>query len=255
MRTEILCLTHGKDMALLQAGLLPSIERFATGFQAVRVVVPDHERMLFANALPGWVKLGSYPEVRGKGMVQHEGEICRADHWCNEADAVLHMDADTMFVSPVSPASYFHEGKPILWRERFERFRLSHQNRYGWKAAVLAACGIDPEWETMCRHPAVHLRRTYGLTRAAVEQHTGKAFMEYVLSCRNEYPQTFAEFPALGAVAIALTPEQYHFINIESDVPNPCEHVIQFWSHGGLDFVHHAGDKSTRERIADILNA
>lgn len=241
MRVEIICVTFGRDLDFCRA-MLNSIEKFAKGFAAVHLVVPEHERPLFEAAVPVWVTLHSYPEESGNGMIQHEAEILMSDIWCPQADAILHMDADCIFTQPVSPYAYIYDGKPILYRERFENFYLTHPIRYGWKETVQKAIGIDPEWETMVRHPAIHIPKVYQTTRRIIEAVNQKPFYDYVMSCRNEFPQDFAEFPTLGAVAIEFFPELYNFIDYNAagkDYPYRVanDRMISFWSHGGLDHV------------------
>lgn len=241
MRVDILCVTFSRDVPFLRA-MLASVEKFATGFGATHLVVPSHEHELFASWLPSWVILHSYPEIAGKGMIQHEAEILRADFWCPLADAILHLDSDCIFTQPVTPLDYLHEGRPIIYREHFETFPLAHPIRYGWKKTVRAATGIDPVWETMVRHPAIHLRTLYPAVRILIESYTGMSFYDYILSCQNEFPQTFAEFPTMGAVAIVHFPQFYRFVDFDGggkDYPYrvATDRMISFWSHGGLDAV------------------
>jgi hypothetical protein len=134
-------------------------------------------------------------------------------------------------------------GRCVLYRERFENFR-HYAARYSWKKCVLDATGIDPEYETMVRHPAVHPRWVYAQVRKVIRDHTGHSPETYILSCSNAFPQTFAEFPAIGAVVIKHFPGAYHFVDFTVTNPDGSytyqhgrDKVKAFWSHGGIDPV------------------
>ena len=249
MKVAILMVTYGKDLEFAERSLR-SIEKFASGFSEVRVVVPYQDWIAF-NAIAGSATVDSFVEAKGKGMVHHMAMICRGDMILPEADAILHMDADCLFTEPVTPADYIVNGKPVLVRQRYEDFKETQRTRYSWKKCVLAATGIDPEWETMCRHPSVHLPCVYAKTRELIRAWTGIDYESYILSCRNEFPQTFAEFPTLGAVAWEYFRDRYDWVDVK-DTPRPK--LKDFWSHGGMDMVNDRHPNQTaRQAIADIL--
>ncbi len=58
-------------------------------------------------------------------------------------------------------------------------------------------------------------------------------FEDFVLSGRNEFPQTFAEYPTLGAFAWAFHQYEYHWIDIDKEPPPP-DRQKTYWSHGGI---------------------
>ena len=114
----------------------------------------------------------------------------------------------------------------------------------------------------MVRHPNVYLREVYGLTRDTILQHVQMDWAEYILGCRNTYPQTFAEFPTLGAVAIKFTEDRYHWISCNR-LPDGTWEVLpadreqlcfSAWSHGGLEMVNdrHPG-MTARQKCEEIL--
>jgi hypothetical protein len=239
VKVRIFIVSFHRDVEFLRY-CLKSIQKYATGFEGVTIAVPINEHLLF-----DWVKdygadLGVFEEDPAKGMMHHEYEKMTADIWCPSADAILHLDSDCMFWEPASPDDFFVNGKPILFRERYAT--LKNKLRLHWKKAVFDATGIDPEWETMVRHPAVHLRETYAITRTVIFGHTKRPVREYILSCRNEFPQEFAEFPTLGSVAIAHIPGKYHFVEYDVTTPDggypydrERDFVTAHWSHGGIE--------------------
>ena len=248
MNVPILMVTYAKDIEFAWASLR-SIEKYATGFSGVKIIVPNPDVPAF-KAIAGQAEVIGFDECPGKGMCHHMALICMADLFCNTADAILHLDADCLFTEPVSLEDYVIDGKPVLVRQRYSEFP-EQRTRYSWKKCILAATGIDPEWETMCRHPSVHLPETYRRTRFLIERTTGQNFLAYILSCRNIYPQTFAEFPTLGAVAFAHYPERYHWIDWANCPPAKLK---DFWSHGGMEMVNDRHPENTaRECIERIL--
>lgn len=261
-KVEILIVTHAKDIEFLRYCLL-SIHTYAAGFQRVKILVPERERGMF-----DWVKRASvtyFNEPEGKGMMAHEIEKCRADEHCPNADFILHMDADCMFMRPTTPADFVKDWRCLSVCEPYAK--ITNKNRFIWRDCVKAATGLVPTHEYMVRHPQVHPRDAYYLTRAAVEKFTGQTFNNYVLSCRSEFPQGFAEFPTLSTVGRTLLPSSYDYreydkvadmllCNVHPDTFQYVyqlerDHVVEFWSHGGIgrykadceDIIHRRAKK------------
>lgn len=63
-------------------------------------------------------------------------------------------------------------------------------------------------------------------------------FRDYVLSCKNSFPQTFAEFPSLGAFAWQFFREWYEWVDLDelmaAKMPIPKDKQTTFWSHQGI---------------------
>lgn len=252
MNTALMMVSYKKDFEFATFAC-QSTHKFATGFSDKLIVVPHEDVEKFsAMAVPLGFRVEGFDERPGKGMLHHMAIICEADLWLPEADAVLIQDSDCVFLSPVSPADYLTEDKPIIFRDKFERFK-NYSERYSWKQCVFTATGINPEWECMCRHPLLHLVVVLKRTREIIGQHTRQDWKEYILAGRNKYPQTFTEFPTLGAVAIEHFPELHHFVDWPFE-GQPAAKLKDFWSHGGVDFEtdRHPG-KTARQCIQEIL--
>jgi hypothetical protein len=179
-----------------------------------------------------------------KGMLHHEAMICRADEFC-KADFILHTDSDCHFVEPVTPEDFIFDGKPVLVKKPFAGLEKITPNSiyHHWKEAAEAALGFEVEFETMCRHPTVHYSWLYKQVREHIEKHVRMPFDEYVLSQRNEFPQSFAEFTTLGAYVIKFHHDKYYWFeavlppgNSDFDyIPyRPPDKSSQRWSHGGI---------------------
>lgn len=154
----------------------------------------------------------------------------RSDEWCPGADFILHTDSDCVFTEPVSPEDYFVESKPVLLYASYEWLCRDYPTLRCWQTASQFALGFTIEHEFMRRHPAVHYREVYRKSRELIEAHHGKSVDDYIKRQTNTFPQTFAEFPTLGAVAWKFFHDRYHWINTER-TPHPKDKIRQAWSH------------------------
>ena len=252
VNVAILMVTYAKDVEFAKYSLR-SIKKYAKGFAGVTLVVPRTDRVAFQWAQDESLvaQIIVFDEVPGKGMLHHEVLVCMADQLCPTADAILHVDADTMAWKPFTPEDYAPRGLPLLVRELYEECGKRNTNRLIWQGVVEKAIGLRPDWETMVRHPQIHLRDVYRVTREMVERHTGKKFSDYVLSCQNAFPQGFAEYPTLGAVALEHFRGHYTLVDYDHDRDGrECalpagtnfqyiyrrdrDKFVEFWSHGGI---------------------
>lgn len=255
-KTSILMVTYAKDFEFARYAFY-STTKFATGFHEKIVVVPDRDVQLFLpEARKHGFEVVGFAERSGAGMLHHMVKILEADELCS-GDYILHMDADCLFTKPTTPDVYFRDGKVELWREAYEDFK-DYAVRYSWKKCVRDAIGIDPVWETMCRHPNVHYRGVYAYTRTLIQTMHGD-WREYILRCRNEFPQTFAEYPTLGTVALECYAERYLPVTIGVTGRTPElvreHHMTAHWSHAGIDepCQYHDDSKPARVLIHRLL--
>lgn len=245
-RVEILIVTFARDMDFLRY-CMKSIRQYASGFYGTTIVVPSHEVGLY-----DWVrkeaKVVYFDEPAGKGMMAHEIQKCRADEWCPAADFILHLDADCMFFRRVTPADYVKNWQGLMVGESYAS--ITNPNRHIWKKCVEDATGYTPTHDCMVRHPQIHPRQVYQATRDAVEAFTGRSFNEYVLSCRNEFPQGFAEYPTLATIGLRNFRLFYDFTEYDHAADakltsQPAgsfqyayrrdrDFVTEWWSHGGI---------------------
>jgi hypothetical protein len=241
MKVSIFIVSCGKHFTWLEYAL-KSIEKFARGFHEVMVVIPNNEPwgevsdVINSYHGPVPLRVFSDEEWPNKGMLWHEWMILNAETICKDAEYILHTDSDCVFTEPVSPEDYFVEGKPVLMYARYEWCcqRFNNPNFMHWKTAVENALGGVSEFEFMRRHPAVHLRDVYTLTRDLIFRNTGKTPQDYIIGCREEYPQGFAEFPTLGEVAWRHFHGRYHWHNQET-TPRPKDKLMQLWSHASIE--------------------
>lgn len=240
MKTEILIVSFQRDLEFLRCALR-SIQKFARGFSGVTVLVPHQEEAMFGFVTKMGFKLIGYQEWSKNGFMAHADQIIHADQWCPEADAILFMDSDCLFWEEAEPFDYIYaRRRPILYRERYDT--LTNKLRLNWQAAVISATGITPYWETMVRHPAIHIPEVFQKTRELIKQRTQMSATLYINGCVGTFPQSFAEFPTLGAVAIEHFADRYHFVDHDVRTPDggyDYQHgrdkMIALWSHHGVE--------------------
>jgi len=216
-RVEIHIVSFRQDLEWCRYAIR-SVRKYASGFGGVTLVVPRADAAMFEGMAD---RLVTFNQRRWKGFLHHMIMVHRADEACPDADFVLHMDSDCLFVEPVTPEDYVRDGKAVMMRERFELIRTAYTGRFRsgaarfrWKQVAEKALGFAVDYETMVRHPSVHPRGLYSEVRRHVERTHGVPFDEYVFGCgsRNRY----TEFPILGAYALKVHPERYEWIDARS---------------------------------------
>lgn len=244
MKTSILIVTHKKDFRYL-VYCIRSINKFARGWEDVTILFPETDWSEFTTMIGPEIMgqdtikyrpIGS-PEWEGKGMLWHEWQVTCADHWCPNVDFIAHFDSDCIFTGPVSPEAFIKEGKPILRYELFESIGRRHPGVLRWKEAAESCLPFPVPWECMRGHPEVYHIGLYARTRELMEMKLGESPEKWVFRQQNTFPQTYAEYPTLGAVAMQTFTDKYIPFD-QSKEPNPDRAetpVIQFWSHGDPD--------------------
>lgn len=239
MTCDILIVTFRRDFVYLKYCLL-SIDKFARGFNGVTLLVP-HEDVDGAKELVEAtdtadfpVKVVGYEERPGKGMLWHMRQIMYADQWCS-AEMIAHMDGDCVFDSQITPEDFLQDGKIILRFEPFSSICKRHDAMSRWQDCTQKILPFPVLHETMRGHPEVYHRSTYPLAREIIQHKINIRIDEYILSCQNEFPQTFCEHVTLGNVAMHKQPEKYHGVRQLTDCPTPDNRVFQAWSHGPID--------------------
>lgn len=246
MKSEILIVTYAKDLEWLEYSL-QCIQRFVTGFESVKIAVPtvDLKRFLplesrYKTADQKPILIKQYLEYPEKGMMNAQVMKLYADVLCPDADLIFHIDADCLFHAPVTPDDYLCEGRPVLICTLFDGIP-EHRAEHIWRNNAMRALGLPKEdvlYETMQRHPGVFKRELYPILRDWIERVHNTPFHQYVLEQKNDFPQGFAEFPTIGALAIHLdkineTKNYEVVVKGLNDDPHPHvkNKLTQLWSH------------------------
>lgn len=238
MNVPIFCVTFCRDREWT-AYLLGSIQRRCRGFSEVVLVVPFRDIEMFrpltafktADERP--VRVKGFHEREGKGMLHHEVMIHFADTFCPEADVILHVDGDCVFLADVTPETYMLDGKPILLYVPFAEIDKGlpyDRHAMAWQECTERCLGEPVTNESMIRHPMMHIREVYPEVRRHIADRQGVAFDEYVLAQKPDHPEGHAEFTTLGHWAMTRHPSRYHTINVH-DNPRPEAHMYSGWTH------------------------
>ncbi len=240
--------TFARDLEWLGYSL-KSVLKYAHGFEGVTIVVPtwDYEKFKHFESwgrsdLP--IKVRVFMEYPGRGFLHHLAMKCSADIVDPWATHILHLDPDCLFNQPVTPDDYFAFDRPVLYFEEYADIKRASEEgvynkdwsvRYQWKAVTERAVGFECPVETMCRHPAIHPRETYALTRAHIEAAHQTTFLDFVLRQKLSFPQGFGEFNTLGAIAFKMRHDEYHWVRVGPYVSKPPfpEKLTQLRSHDG----------------------
>ncbi len=260
MKSGFLWVTYGKDLEWFRISAR-SYSKFARDFTWAKCVVPRVDEEAFRPICDAnGIQLCSFDEWPGKGHLHQQFMKCYGDCHFPEADYIFHGDADCVFAEEARPTDWLIEGKVFLTFQDFSNFLKKpvypgeemdfmgchglkvdfSRGQYFWKFAADVALGWSVVRECMQSMPIVHCREVYLRTREAVEKQHG-SFEGYVRSCRNQFPQTFAEFPTLGAVAHRDFSDRYIWWDVSAH-PNPkWGKVLQSHSHSGFDLPHDYG--------------
>lgn len=241
MNVELFIVSYRRDFPWL-AYALRSIRKFATGFSGVTVLVPDSDTVelvelalkLWAPPVPFHLVVKGFSETPGKGFLDHMAQLLCADIYSSEPDFFLHFDSDQIFREPVTPQDYFMDGKPRILKEPYERLETVHPGRFYWKGVTERTLGFETPFETMCCPCQIYPRSIYRYVREHIEKLHAMPFRDYVLSQRNEFPQTFGEHNSIGAYALKFYPDVFHWIEVPRET-RPRDKAVQFWSHRSPD--------------------
>jgi hypothetical protein len=239
---HVLYVTFRRDFKWLDYSL-QSFQKYASGFKGVSIVVPTSDYEMFLPYVKKFstpecpVSLKTFMEFPQKGFLHHLAMKCYGDVLCPKATHVLHMDPDCLFSKPVTPDDYFVDGKPVLVIEPYSALPERHPGRYNWKKVTEFALRFECEYETMCRHPAVHEKWVYKKVRSHIEREHETPFLDFVLKQQNKFPQGFGEFNTIGAWVHKFAPDFYHFIDRGDldDKNDPPSKLTQMWSYQGTD--------------------
>lgn len=223
-RTHILIVSFHRDFEFFQY-CIRSYKRFCQGgFTGITVVVPHQDENLFRPFCEQHgVIMRSYFEARGKEFLHHQVVKCEAELWVPaDTEVVAHIDSDCFFHKPFHADCYFFNGLPRLTKEPYEDFEW-YPARYSWKRCVDYALGGDHKFETMTQHPELYWIDSYRRVRDHIERRHHFPFTQFVLLQRNEFPQTFCEFPTMGAFALEYDGDRYQQI---LDIHHPG----RFWA-------------------------
>jgi hypothetical protein len=244
MKTALLWNTYEGDIEWFRYSA-SSFSKFARGrFHFVACLVPSRHRDSFrAPCEQHGITLLDHPDWHDKSFNWHQMWQCQADLLFPEADAIWHMDADTVFAAPSGPEDWMRDGKIICPFVTFDHLlqAAGREGNWQWKSRVDDAIGGDVKLATMTGHPHAHYRNVYARVREEVARKNPMGFERYVQRQQNSFPQGFCEFETLGAIAQNFYHNDYHWLDIQKELHPSTGRVAASYSHGGLDAAHEYG--------------
>lgn len=233
MICDIFIKTYPTDYPWLKY-CLRSIGKFASEFRKTVIVspAPYHDSIGLGFDWV-WQERHEY----GLGNPRFDGYLSQqvfklyADTFTDDADYILHIDSDTIFTRPVTPETYFTDGK-IDW------MMTPHAMiETPWQPITEKFLGMPApfsvSFEFMRRPPQMIPRWLYASLREFCVQKHGCTLSEYIM--KQPY-RAFSEYNALGAFAFYFHHDKFNWINT-AEVPEnewPPLTVLQKYSHGGL---------------------
>lgn len=228
---DIFIKTYPPDYEWLEY-CLRSIERFAIGFgkTVISYSEPDVNKthpvspMFPFDFLKGCkvVNVGDQPD----GYLWQQVIKLDADKY-TDADYILYLDSDTILAKPVTPQTFFENGK-IVWM-----MTPWAKTSTPWQPIIEKFLKRPVAFEFMRRAPQMVPRWLLSDLRSFCEIEHGMSMDAYVMS---QPDRGFSEFNALGAFAFEFRQEKFHWIDTvripEKDWPELV--VDQRWSRGGL---------------------
>lgn len=183
----------------------------------------------------------SAPEPNGQGFLTQMILKCEPDLYAPGYDNYMHWDSDCLLTRPTALLDFWPEDRPRVYCGSYsELFKHAPHLRL-WQHAVAKCLGHTPPLEFMRCFPISFPARVYPSTRRRVELVTKRRFSDYVYSCRNEFPQTFAEFNTLGAWAWLEHPRDVDFKDWSNGPSWGWDRVHQYHGPAGPDFRAIAG--------------
>lgn len=230
---EIVIVTFVRDFSYLEY-CLKSIDKFATGFEVVTILIPQKDLAQMLEPSFRWnikhpVRIKTFDEWPGAGFLHHMFAVMTTDDWkTGKSGYCAHIDADCVFTEPVTPQDYMRDGKPMLRYEEFDSLCARHPAHMEWFNCTSQCLPFPVKYETMRAHPAVYHVDTYARARERIREKTGEEVDTYIRRQKNSYPQTFCEFVTLGNVAMHDHADKYTLVRQNGDTPEPYNKVIQF---------------------------
>lgn len=202
-----------------------SIAKFARGFRKLVILFPKGSEMPPFDVATGYDMPIQTIEVVEAGDSYLFQMCCKANaHEFTDASFVVHIDSDCVLTQPITPESFFHEGKPIWYMTKYSEIEVP------WKPFTEKFLGEPVEYEFMRRLPMLVPRKLHETVANWCLWKHKQRLTDYILSQPN---REFSEFNILGALAYSRRYQEYHWIDTTTvEMPEPFG--IQHFSHDGV---------------------
>lgn len=215
---------------------LRSIDKYASGFRKVVLVMPNHGAGVVMPASlqkPGSYELKVVTDSE-PGYLWQQAVKLEADKY-TDADFILYMDSDCLFTRTVTPQDFLIDGKA-----RWEFSSNMRDDQRVWVPVMHKFLGRKPQAEFMQRHPFMVPSWALPEIRQFCRYRHGVEMSDYIMAqadAKNALALTFSEWNCLGFFLHEFHHERIAWVEENSPQWKP-DCVKQFWSHGGLSFEH-----------------
>lgn len=222
------------------AGALPTVDVFirsyhrdrawlALALRAIRVHLRGHRSVVVVLPRASAGRMGDLAEQAGIDVAVHYCENWADDYLgqqvtklhadtYTDADVIVHVDADQLFLAPCDVAQLFDGG-----RVRVDyRATGGRPPGDGWGSCAADFFGQPLPWDMTVPPPLALPRHVYGALRAQCEQRHGVSMPAYAL---QRGADRFCEFALLRAQALLFAPDCCSW---QEQHPLPQCHT--FWS-------------------------
>ena len=200
---------------------LRSIQKFATGFRDIVIVIPDTDSLDHLTA----ERVIKVKESGDPYMFQQAVKMS-ADEY-SDADFFSFVDSDCIFTEAVTPETFMTDGK-VNWLHT-PWSQIADDTSKVWSEVMRRCIGEDPPAEYMRRHPQMIPRWALQEFRGFVAEKHGVSLEHYILSQPGRY---FSEFNCIGFYLWLYHREKIHWMDTTDGIPPTV--LIQKWSWGGL---------------------
>lgn len=204
MTTDIFIKTCNHD-AEYHKYCLESIEKYCSGFRNTVVVEGEHP----------------------KGYLQQQVVKLHADEH-TDADYILITDSDTLFNQPVTPESFFRDGKIIWMITPYDEAMMASPGTRAWYECMKDFTGVAPLHEKMRRQPFMIPSWLFKEVRQFCWTRFGRTMEQYVME-----RGVFSEFNCIAHYAWLHHHEKFYWMDSSVECPPPV--VRQFWSHDKIE--------------------
>lgn len=230
MKVDLFVKTWSGDFQWLYY-CLESVKKFATNYNELIIIVPEHEKQKFADmnyVLPERTQI-FYVKEEGHGYL-FQMYIKMQAHKYSNADYIKYLDSDCIFNKPFDAHSLIYDGKPEMLMTKYLDEAGNNKLGHGicWKAPTEETLRQKVDYEFMRRHIICYHRQTL----VDFEEWFVHDLKQWV-AFRN-FDQSFSEFNVLGAFAYIYQNDKYKFVDTDKDWIYVDQQVNQYFSHGGI---------------------
>lgn len=233
--------TYEGDIEWLRYCLL-SIHRNLVGWDEIVICIPKGQESKLAGLITT-ERVVLSPNYKDDYIGQQISKLQSFRHI--QGDFVLFVDSDLIFHPGADVAGYFHDGKPVILKESYDRLVARHPKlkMTRWRKAVAKVFSEVPQYEYMRRAPQLFHRTTL--------ENLHQTFPELEAHAIRQPKGLFSEFNILGFYVEKHELGAYALIDLEYEA-FPANPSTQYWSWGGITPEIFA--QLVRHGVADIAN-